>query len=60
MNSHQMDGHYILNFTKNDTISKTIQSGYYSNGFSFDNTVRYEIRNDTVLIKYKAKDQKTY
>ncbi|GHC59158.1 hypothetical protein [Ulvibacter litoralis] len=53
MNNHRIDGSYILEITKNDSIFDIIDSGYYSNGFSTNETVVYDVRNDTVFVEYK-------
>ncbi len=52
MKEHKMDGHYILNFTKNDTVSKSIDVGYYTNGFSLDDRVKFIIKKDTILTDF--------
>ncbi|QIE58710.1 hypothetical protein G5B37_03775 [Rasiella rasia] len=52
MKEHKVDGNYVLNFSRNDSVSETIPCGYYSNGFSSDRWVKFRVRNDTVFTEF--------
>ncbi|WP_018676262.1 hypothetical protein [Riemerella columbina] len=51
MKKHSMDGHYLLEFTKDDSIKETKSFGYYTNGAPLDKEINITIKNDTVIIE---------
>lgn len=51
MKDHLVDGHYLLEFTKDDSIKETKSFGYYTNGVPLDKEINITIKNDTVIIE---------
>ena len=52
MKDNKMDGDYTLSYTRKDGSTAAISSGYYTNGGALDNYTRFEITNDSTLVKF--------
>ncbi|MFS4468042.1 hypothetical protein [Maribacter sp. 2210JD10-5] len=52
MKNNKMDGSYTLSYTHRDGSTKKISSGYYTNGTVLDSYIRFEITNDSALVKF--------
>lgn len=51
MKNNKKDGSYTITYTKADGNVVKESAGYYTNGGSLDSWIRFEIKNDTTLIK---------
>ena len=52
--NHKGDGTYILRFERENGKKEHTGGGYYTNGGSLDRKVEYEIKNDTILMKFSG------
>lgn len=52
-NNTKSDGGYIMKFENKNGDLKQIGGGYYTNGGSLNYLVVCEVKNDTVLLKFK-------
>lgn len=52
MKKNKVDGDYILEFTRSNGKTELNDSGYYTNGFSGDKSVFFEIQNDTIIVTF--------
>jgi len=52
MKQNKVDGHYTLSYTRQDDTTVNENHGYYTNGGSLESWIRFEIQNDTTLVKY--------
>ena len=52
MKDNQSDGSYILEFTRADSKKEIQSAGYYTNGGSINSWIRFEVKSDTILVKY--------
>lgn len=46
----ETDGSYVLKYVNRNNEKMSCVAGYYTNGLSLDNWIRYEIREDTTLV----------
>ena len=54
MQENQIDGSYVLEFSRKGK-SKTVKSfGYYTNGGPLDKRIKFQIKNDTILSDFKG------
>lgn len=51
MKNNRSDGSYTLSFKRKDGSQVESGGGYYTNGGSLDSWIRFEIKNDTILMK---------
>jgi hypothetical protein len=54
MKSNRSDGNYVLEFTRADEKKEIISCGYYTNGGSLNNKVKFEIKKDTTLSTFRG------
>lgn len=52
MKNNKSDGAYTLEFTRLNGKKENFSSGYYTNGKTLDSLVEFEIKEDTILVKY--------
>ena len=52
MKHNKIDGSYTLSFERQNGNSKEIGYGYYSNGSPLQEWMRFEITNDSTLVKF--------
>lgn len=48
------DGAYVLSFERENGKKEQIVGGYHANGSPSDRKVEYEIKNDTILMKFSG------
>lgn len=53
MKNNRTDGAYVLEFTRSDGKEEKRSAGYYTNGGSLNKLVRFEIKPDTVIVKFE-------
>ena len=53
-NNQKGDGAYGLIFERENGKKEQTVGGYYTNGGSLDRKVEYEIKNDTILMKFSG------
>lgn len=53
MKDNQVDGSYILEFTRSKGKKEKINEGYYTNGRALDQFVEFEINPDTIIVSFK-------
>lgn len=54
MTNNKTDGSYILEYNRTGEQTTVYSRGYYTNGGSLDQSVQFEIKNDTTLVKFTA------
>lgn len=52
MRNNKTDGHYRLSFIDKHGRIHATAAGYYSNGSNSDAYIRFEIQNDSTLVKF--------
>lgn len=52
MKNNQADGNYILEFMRSDGRKEIQGAGYYTNGGSLNSWIRFEIKPDTIKVKF--------
>ena len=53
-NNHKGDGAYGLIFERENGKKEQTPGGYYTNGGSLDRKVTFEIKNDSILMKFSG------
>lgn len=53
MENNKTDGHYILEFKRENGQPVTLNHGYYTNGQPQEHKIVYTIQSDTVLVKFE-------
>lgn len=54
MTNNKIDGSYILEYNRIGGQTEVYSRGYYTNGGSLDELVQFEIKNDTILVKFTS------
>jgi len=52
MKENKTDGAYTLVYFRENGTKVETSAGYYTSGVSMDNYIRFEIKNDTTLVKF--------
>lgn len=52
MGNNKTDGSYTLSYTREDGSAVEENKGYYTNGGVMESWVRFEITNDSTLVKF--------
>ena len=55
MSNNQIDGSYFLEYNKIGGQTEIYDCGYYTNGKALDHLAQFEIKEDTILVKFTHK-----
>ncbi|PZP48295.1 MAG: hypothetical protein DI598_10145 [Pseudopedobacter saltans] len=54
LKDNKTDGSYVLEFTRENGKKESQGYGYYTNGAPLDNSIYFEIRNDSIITKFSV------